>query len=156
MPFVAYIYVKPFVAQWLRFHYGDPVRFPSQSVENACIRRFLSVQPSAVPPRRQEGEVAIRLPDSKQKPVARYNYLGKSARAAVVECIEDTFRLQMWRDLNSVQAMGCTLLTAVRAWCENNGIGIEYDYTIKMRFQRMRNAYLKAGIDLRRTSRERD
>lgn len=154
MSFVAYVYVKPFVAQWLRFHYGDPVRFPAQSVENACIRRFLAVQPKSVPPMRQAGEVAICLPDSKQKPVARYNYLGSSARAALVECIEDTFRLQLWHDLNGVQAMGCSLLSAVRAWCENNGIALDYDYTIKMRFQRMRAAYLRAGIDLRRTSRE--
>ncbi len=154
--YVVYLKLKPFIAQWLTFHYGSPVRFPDQSVENACIRRFLTKQPSASPHVGQPGEVAVCIPDSKQKPVVTYNHLGAHARAAVAECIEDTFRLQLWHDLNDVRLLRCPLMTAVRAWCENNGISIDHDDTIKMRFQRMRGAYLKAGVDLRRTTREHD
>lgn len=58
--------------------------------------------------------------------------------------------------LMGVEALRCPLLKAVRAWCENNGISIDYEDTVKMRFQRMRSSYLKSGIDLRRTSREKD
>ena len=103
-----------------------------------------------------DDDVAICIPDSKQKPVVTYNYLSGNARKAVAECIEDTFRLQLWRDLADIELCQCTLLSAVRAWCEANGIDVEYDYTLKMRFQRMRNSYLKHGIDLRRRSRVRD
>lgn len=148
--FLVYLKVKPFIKEWLTFHYGNPVTFPPQSAENATIRRFLTTQPrDEVPEIKSEDEVAVYIPDSKQKPVISYHYLGKYAKAAVIECIEDTFRLQMWKDLNDLHDCGCTVLRAIQAWCENNGISIEYDYTIKMRYQRMRNSYLKNGIDLR-------
>lgn len=154
--YLVYLTLKPFIAQWLRHHFGDPVVFPAQSAENACIRHFLTRQPGSLPLPRGDDDVAICIPDSKQKPVVTYNYLSGNARKAVAECIEDTFRLQLWRDLADIELCQCTLLSAVRAWCEANGIDVEYDYTLKMRFQRMRNSYLKHGIDLRRRSRVRD
>lgn len=155
--FVAYIRVKPFIRQWLVHHYGEPVVFPPQSVENATIRRFLTTTPAnVVPTMGEEGDVAICIPDSKQKPVITYNYLGKHAKEAVVECIEDTFKRQMWNELNDLHDCGCSILKAIQAWCENNGISIDYDDTIKMRYQRMRNNYLKNGIDLRNRTRVRD
>ena len=55
--FVVYLKVKPLIAQWLAFHYGTPVRFPDQSAENACIRRFLTRQPGGIPKMQGEGEV---------------------------------------------------------------------------------------------------
>lgn len=152
--FFVYIKVKPFIKEWLTFHYGNPVIFPAHSAENATIRRFLTTRPpDKVPQIKEEDEVAICIPDSKQKPVITYNYLGKYAKSALVECIEDTFKLQMWKDLNDLHDCGCSILRAIQAWCENNGISVEYDYTIKMRYQRMRNAYLKKGIDLRNKKR---
>lgn len=155
--YLVYLKVKPFIRQWLTFHYGDPVVFPAQSVENATIRRFLTPQPKdAKPQPMEEGEVAVCLPDSKQKPVVTYNHLGKYAKAALVECIEDTFKLQMWKELNDIHTFGCPILRSIQAWCENNGISIDYDFTIRMRYQRMRNAYLKNGIDLRDKHRTKD
>lgn len=152
--FLVYLKVKPFIKQWLTYHYGDPVVFPAQSAENATIRRFLTTQPKdKIPDIKTDDDVAVCIPDSKQKPVISYHYLGKYAKAAVVECIEDAFKLQMWKDLNDLHDCGCTVLRAIQAWCENNGISIDYDYTIKMRYQRMRNAYLKNGIDLRNKKR---
>lgn len=145
--FFVYIKVKPFIKQWLIFHYGEPVSFPSHSAENATIRRFLTIRPAdKLPLAKADDEIAICIPDSKQKPVITYNYLGKYAKSAVVECIEDTFKLQMWKDLNDLHDCGCSVLKAIQAWCENNGISIDYDYTIKMRYQRMRTAYLKREL----------
>ncbi|MCH4213333.1 MAG: hypothetical protein LKF70_11170 [Prevotella sp.] len=155
--YVVYLKVKPFIQQWLNHHYGNPVTFPVGSAENSTIRRFLAKQPHDTRPDfGEKEEVAIRIPDSKAKPVVTYNYLGPHARAAVIETIEDTFRLQLWKDLNDLHDSGCSILKAVRAWCENNGISVDYDYTIKMRYQRMRNAYLKSGVDLRNYSRNHD
>lgn len=155
--FVVYLEVKPFIKQWLENHYGNPVIFPAMSAENATIRRFLTKLPDdKLPDKQTEKSIAVCIPDSKQKPVITYNYLGKYAKEAVVECIEDTFKMQMWKDLNDLRDCGCSILKAIQAWCENNGISIEYDYTIKMRYQRMRNAYLKNNIDLRDKTRVRD
>lgn len=155
--FVIYLKVKPFIRQWLVNHYGNPVEFPAMSVENATIRRFLTKQPcGSIPEMGDEESIAICIPDSKQKPVITYNYLGKHAKECVIECIEDTFKMQMWKDLNDLHDCGCSILKAIQAWCENNDISIDYDYTIKMRYQRMRNAYLKNNIDLRDKTRIRE
>ena len=155
--FVVYIKLKPFIKQWMIFHYGNPVVFPDQSAENACLRRFLTKLPSGKQPEQcKDDEIAICLPESKQKPLITYNYLGPHAKAAVAECIEDTFRLQMWKELNGLENCGCSILKGIQAWCEANGISIDYDYTLKMRYQRMRNSYLKKGIDLRCKTRVKD
>lgn len=69
---------------------------------------------------------------------------------ALEEIIDDTFKMQMWKDLNEMTRCGCTLLKSVRAWCERNGIDTDYDYTLKMRYQRMRDSYLSHGVDLRK------
>ncbi|MCD8296818.1 MAG: hypothetical protein LUC88_04525 [Prevotella sp.] len=155
--YVVYVKVKPFIGQWLNFHFGDPIAFPSQSVENATIRRFLAKMPAGMQPlSKQDDEVSICIPDSKQKPVITYNYLGERAKACLIDTIEDTFRIQLWKDLNDLHDCGCSILKAIDAWCENNGISIEYDYTIKMRYQRMRRSYLKNGVDLRNKTHNHD
>ena len=84
------------------------------------------------------------------KRVISYNYMSKHAMEALEEIIDDTFKMQMWKDLNEMTRRGCTLLKSVRAWCERNGIDTDYDYTLKMRYQRMRDSYLRHGVDLRK------
>lgn len=148
--YLLYLPVRPFVRQWLEFHFGNPVRFPVGSVENIAIRRFITTLPAGKQPRKPEsGEVAVCIPDSKQKPVESYNYMNRQGAMAVVETIEDTFRRQMWNDLGDMHDSRCSLITAVRAWCQNNGISLDHEDTVKMRYQRMRTAYLPCGIDLR-------
>ena len=149
--FYFYLKVKPFIGQWLHHHYGDPVVFPSRSAENACIRRFVSLRPKDwQPTKREDGTVAVAIPDTGRKRVISYNYMSKTAMEALEEIIDDTFKMQMWKDLNEMTRCGCTLLKSVRAWCERNGIDTDYDYTLKMRYQRMRDSYLSHGVDLRK------
>lgn len=151
--FVFYLKVKPFIGQWLTYHYGSPVKFPARSAENACIRRFVGLRPKDWKPEKPEGEfVAVVIPETERKKAICWNYMSKSACKALTEIIEDTFKTQMWIDLNEMTRCGCTLLKCVRAWCENNGVDPDYDYTLKMRYQRMRDSYLKSGVDLRRHS----
>jgi hypothetical protein len=149
--FVFYLKAKPFIAQWLKYHYGSPVVFPARSAENACIRRFIGLRPKDWQPQKPEEEaVAVTIPESSRKKAICWNYMSKSACDALMEIVEDTFKTQMWIELNEMTRCGCTLLKSVRAWCENNGINTDYDYTLKMRYQRMRDSYLKSGVDLRR------
>lgn len=152
--FVFYLPVKPFIGQWLTNHYGSPVVFPARSVENACIRRFVGLNPKGhIPKKPMEEHVVVVIPDNKHKKPLCWNYMSKSACNALLELIEDNFMMQMWIDLNEMTRCGCTILNSVRAWCENNGISTDYDYTIKMRYQRMRKTYMGKGVVLMRTSR---
>ncbi|MDD6553077.1 MAG: hypothetical protein PUF37_05760 [Prevotellaceae bacterium] len=149
--FVFYLKTKPFLMQWLTYHYGNPVVFPARSAENACIRHFIGLNPKEyVPQKPGDDYVAVAIPEQKRKKAICWNYMSKSACEALMEIVEDTFKMQLWSDLNEMTRCGCTLLNSVRAWCENNGISTEYDYTLKMRYQRMRDSYLESGVDLRR------
>lgn len=155
--FVTYIRLEPFVKQWLVHSYGEPVRFPPQGVENATIRRFTQKQPSGVSPidvlGAADGDTPVCIPDSKAKDPAVYNYLGPSGRRAVQECVEDMFKLNLWTELNDLSDVGCTVMTAIYSWCEMHGISLDYADTIRQRYYRLRDGYLKRGVDLRRKRR---
>lgn len=154
--FVLYIKVEPFIKQWLIHSFGNPVVFPAQSIENSTIRRFTQKQPNDVPTPVGKDDVAIAIPDSKAKDPIIYNYLSAHGKKAVVECINDTFRMNMWAELNDLSDVGCSVMTAIYTWCEMHGINIDYAWTIRQRYYRMRDSYLKKGIDLRRKKRVHD
>ena len=155
--FVVYLHLQPFVAQWLHHHFGDPVQFQPHSVENSTILQFTQKLPAdRQPDVAAPGLTAISIPDNEKKDPAIYNFLGAKGKEAVVDCIERTFRLMMWNELNDMSAVGCSVLLAIDAWCEMHGIDIEYDRTILQRYNRMRNSYVKKGIDLRRKTRNYD
>ncbi len=155
--FVVYLKLQPFVAQWLVSAFGSPVVFPPQSVENSTIRRFIRKRPeSAEPDTAADGLTAICIPDSAQAPPEIYNYLGVKGKKAVEECIEDNFRLSMWSELNDMHDLGCSVMTAIYAWCDKHGIDYDYALTVRQRYYRMRDAYLKRGIDFRIRARNHD
>lgn len=148
--FVVYIRLEPFVRQWLEHAFGRPVVFPPHSVENATIRRFITRQPAAGPEPHADEDTAICIPDSKAKPAEYFNHLTLHGRAAVVECIDDTFRRSIWAELNDLSDVGCRLTTAIYTYCENHGIDIDYMGTIRQRYYRMRDGYARKGVSLRK------
>ncbi len=163
--FLFYLKVKPFIAQWLEYHYGSPVTFPNGSDENDCIHQFVSRCPKDLEPKditrpvlseddgRKWTIVAFTVPDCRAKPAETYNYMGATARSALLEVIDWRFNHQLWKDLKDSYEKHYTILNAVRDWCEKNGISIDYDFTIKMRLQRKKKRHLKYGIDTRRQNR---
>ncbi len=155
--FVVYLKLQPFVAQWLHHHYGNPVQFQPKSVENSTILQFTQKLPEGrQPDTAADGLTAVCIPDNEKKDPSVYNYLGPKGKEAVVHCIERTFKLMMWSELNDMSDVGCSVLGAIDAWCEMHGIDIEYDRTILMRYNRIRNSYVKKGVDLRRRMRNHD
>lgn len=154
--FITYIKLEPFIKQWLVHSFGNPVVFPVQSVENATIRRFTQKQPLSAPLPPDDDDVAVCIPDSKAKDPMTYNYLGPRGRKAVAECIDDMFRLNMWSELNDLSDVGCTVMSAIYSWCEMHGISVDYAWTIRQRYYRMREAYRRKGVDLMRKKRCRE
>lgn len=152
--YTVYIPVKPFVAQWLKFHFGDPVKFPDFSLENQDLRRFSlskhEYQKLKIKETEHNGGVLVVLPQSKSKDPATYHYLGKRGEEAVVDSIERLFRRNMFCELGDETMRGCNLNIAIRAFCEKHGIEEQYSNTIKQRYYRIRDSYQKCGIDLRK------
>jgi len=147
--FCVYIKLKPFVRQWLVNSLGDPVVFPSQSIENSTIHSFVIKLPEGRQPDVASPETTrIAIPDSASKPAQYYNYLTPRGKLAVEECCEHLFKKCMWNELGDMSDLGCNMMTAIYAWCEKHGIDINYADTIRQRYYRMRDQYAKKGIDL--------
>lgn len=97
--------------------------------------------------------IAIQLPDSKAKPVKEYNYLGPRARRAVKEMVVDLFKMDLWASLKDIADRSCKLSSLISAWCEQHGIGIDYEDTVRQCFYRMREQHTKRGLILNSTIR---
>ena len=97
--------------------------------------------------------IAISLPESKAKPILEYNYLGPRARRAVKEMITDLFKIDLWASLKDIADRSCKLSSLISAWCEQHGIGIDYEDTVRQCFYRMRDQHAKKGINLNSTTR---
>lgn len=155
-----YIPVKPFVAQWLKFHYGDPVRFPDLSLENQDLRRFTlnkhEYDRLGIKRSEHNGGVLVVLPQSKHKDPETYHYLGKRGEEAVIDSIERIFKQNMFCELGDETMRGCNLNIAIKAWCEKHGIDEQYSNTIKQRYYRIRDCYQQCGIDLRKKTKSSD
>lgn len=153
---VFYLRLEPYLRQWLVHSLGDPVVFPAQSNENAVIRRFLRKRPENIRPElAADGLTAICIPDSKAKPPQYYNYLGKKAKAAVKETIEDLFRANLWNEISDLTRRNCGLNKTIAAWCEMHGIDDDYSETVRQKYYRMRDSYNKKGIFLGSLTRNR-
>ncbi len=155
--FCVYIKLKPFVKQWLVNALGNPVRFPSQSIENSTIHSFVIKLPkNAQPDMPGEDLTAICVPDSASKPAEYYNYLTPRGKMAVAECCEHLFRRCMWNELGDMSDLGCNMMSGIYAWCEKHGIDIDYADTIRQRYYRIREQYAKHGIDLMKKTKNRN
>ncbi len=97
--------------------------------------------------------LAIELPDSKAKPVREFNYLGPRARRAVKEMVTDLFRMDLWASLKDIADRSCRISSLVSAWCEQRGIGIDYEDTVRQCFYRMRDQHAKKGVILNNATR---
>lgn len=155
--FVIYLDIEPFLRQWLCKSFGNPVIFPPQSVENSTIRRFTRIRPQNIDPDKpSDKNVAICIPDSKSKDPMTYNYLGPKGKEAIVECIEDLFRRNMWAELNDLSDCGCSVMKAIYSWCEMHGIDLDYANTVRQRYYRLRDSYTKKNCNLKKSRRNRD
>lgn len=97
--------------------------------------------------------MAIELPESKAKPVREFNYLGPRARRAVKEMVTDLFKIDLWASLKDIADRSCRLSSLISAWCEQHGIGIDYEDTVRQCFYRMREQHAKRGVNLTSTTR---
>ncbi len=143
--YLIYVPLEPFQAQWLTHSFGDPVQFPDCSVENATIRRLIT----------KRKDVAIYIPSSKAKDPSVFNYLTKHGKQAIAECVDDLFRMNLWKELGDMSDTKCKRMTAIYAWCENHSIDLDYAETIRMRWYRMKVAYKRNGVDLMNVKRVR-
>lgn len=160
MQYVTYINLPDYLKEWAVNRWGNPIRFPSGSVENSVIRNLLQKLPKGVEPvLPSDGAVAVVLPNSKHKPLETFNYISVEGRDAIAAMVHDLLSVQLWNDMrrylfsaDEVQdprrnPMGkiagelkanVGVMNIIRNWCRVNGISIDHDNTIKQKWYRQR------------------
>lgn len=152
--YVTYIELKPFIAQWAKHHFGNPITFPPQSVGNARIIAILRKRPDdAAPDVEREGLTPVAIPYSKQKDPEAWNYVTPSGKRFIAEYVEELFKDNLYSEFKEMCSENSKLQTAAYTWCEMHGVSIDYADTIRQRFYRERERLLGVGIDLRKRSR---
>ncbi len=93
--------------------------------------------------------MAISMPDCKTKPAREFCYLGPRARRAVREMVCDLFKMDLWALIKDIPDRTCRMSFLISAWCEQHGIGIDYEDTVRQCFYRMRDQHTKKGVNLK-------
>lgn len=151
-----YLKLKPFVAEFLRNKYGNPVKFDPKSVANDNINFVLQRRPPMY--RREEpdheGMTPFVIPYSKQKDPRVWNYVSESGKQLLVDYCESLFSVTLWKEVKDVATHAdANLQRIAEAWCSRHGISIDYVATIRMRIYREKKKLLRRGIDLRKKKR---
>ncbi|MBQ0072866.1 MAG: hypothetical protein KBT34_01585 [Prevotella sp.] len=147
--FYLYLSFKPYVQQWLVSTFGDPVRFPHHSKENAEIRRQACPLPDGcIPQTRKEGDVAIVIPSSSMRKADTYNYFTASAQEALKDMIGNLFDCDMKTDILQSVENGVGIKCAVRSYMQRHHISIDHEETLKQRINRMVMAYRKNNVEI--------
>ena len=139
--------VELYIKEWLEFHYGNPVRFPKRSGENAVLLRALCKPPKHVPPdiTRDTSCVEIEIPNDDKVRPEYFNYLPERGKRKLCRAIDALFRAQLWTEcLPFVHEGG--LNEAIIVWCKNNGISLDASEAVRQKFYRMRKAHHLVGV----------
>lgn len=154
--FVIYLQLKPFIAQWLTHHFGNPVTFPPQSVGNRRITSVLLRRPADIPPETGgPGLTPVAIPYSKQKDPEGWNYVTHHGKRVIMEYIDALFEDNLYSEFREMCDDDSKIQTAAYAWCEMHGVSINYADTIRQRFYRDRCKLMSKGVDLRMKRRKR-
>jgi len=144
---LVYVSLPPYLAQWFVHEHGgdEPVKLVRGSVESKILEVFLTKQPEGKRPElRDEGTVAIRIPEFRYKSPETYNYLPARAMEALRDAIRSRFDVQLWRDLYQFGTLlSGRLDELIYAWMEAHGIDdTETNWAaVSQRFQRLRRSY---------------
>lgn len=150
MTYQIYVTLPRHLDEWCRNCFGEPVRFPRHSAQNAIIRTFLQKTPAGkLPDLGEPGQTAIALPDSSGKPVEVFNYMSEAGKRAVVESVRDLFLRALWSDLSPLQQPRIRLTVLIEAWCDRNGISPESVEAVRQTYYRLRKEMAARGVNLR-------
>ncbi|MBQ8097209.1 MAG: hypothetical protein IJ243_09040 [Prevotella sp.] len=143
--------MQPFVAAWLRKHYGNPVRFPDRSIESIELRRLTVGRRSASEEEAcRDGlePVDFALPDCAYHKPSVYHYLNRRGRRTLQSMTDDLFQIDLYHGIESIVAEGGTLVDAIWTWCRRNDIHPDFTGTIRQRFYRARESHRSCGVQL--------
>lgn len=145
--YCVYLKMPSYLRQWFIHRHGgnNPVSLIRGSIESKLLQRATVPQPSGIiPPRLQEGEVAVYIPYSKSHDPRTYNYITETGKNAMTARIKEDFDLDLWNYLQDFGKIGKQQKDLIYLFMEQRGIhedGTCWDSIAKI-YQRLRNIYL--------------
>ena len=145
--YCVYLKMPSYLRQWFIHRHGgsDPVNLIRGSIESKLLQRATIPLPAGVlPPRQQEGEVAVCIPYSKSHDPRTYNYITETGKNALISRIKDDFDLDVWNYLQDFGKIGRQQKDLIYLFMEQRSIhedGSCWDSIAKI-YQRLRNIYL--------------
>lgn len=142
-----YLKMPSYLRQWFIHRHGgsDPVQLIRGSIESKLLQRATVKMPENIlPPRQQEGEVAICIPYSKSHDPRIYNYITETGKRALIQRIKEDFDLDVWEYLHDFGKVGTQQKDLIYLFMEQRGIkedGTCWDAIAKI-YQRLRKNYL--------------
>ena len=144
---IIYLTLPKYLGEWCLHDWGDAngvVRFPRGSAENDVLEMQLDKLPEGAEPQlREDGQIAIEIPDFKSKPAPYWCVLSEYARKVLTHVIMVRFRVQLWNDLYKVEKLSLPITDCIYDWMERHGIEPEEKSweAIRQMFFRQRKAY---------------
>ena len=141
-----YLKMPSYLRQWLIHRHGgcEPVQLVRGSAESDFLKKStIKIPEGIMPPRQQEGEIAICIPHYKCHDPRTYNYLSANGKSCLLEMLKNDFRVDLWDYLHDIERYGNELNGLIYQYMELRGIkedGTCSD-TIKKIYQRMKNSY---------------
>lgn len=159
-----YLTLPPYLAQWYAFecrqieHRDDdtishavykplePVVIPRGSQESNILHCFLQKQPTANALKEDEQpNIAIVIPQYRDKDAVTYNYLGRHGRQKLADTIRNRFCINLWEELHTFRNALSRQDNAIYAFMEAHGIECSetnWNALAKI-YQRQRDVYYK-------------
>ncbi|MDR1981347.1 MAG: hypothetical protein LBQ39_07000 [Tannerellaceae bacterium] len=145
-----YLKAEPYLVCFLTTAYGNPVVLERDSPEARIIREYISKTPADVTPDvNADFNLAIRIPFFKEADPRVYNYLGKAAKAALLESFDQLVEKCMMREIGALENIRRgKIAPTIYAFMEKHGIPDDDKnwYTISQKYYRLRKKYLINGI----------
>lgn len=152
--FLIYIHLNPMVRDWAVGAFGEPIRFPDGSRENACILRNTIRRPEGVPVDvGKPGDVAVRIPDSKHHPPITYNHVTLHGKKELVAYVEALFTLSWQNELLYLLNEPVDLRASIRAYLSRHAISLDCEDALLRRFSRWRDKMERCGLRFRKYKR---
>jgi hypothetical protein len=147
-----YLQTEPYVAAFIKNAFGNPVTIERDSPEARIIREFITKTPHGVTPdTATQGNLAVRIPFFREADPRTYNYLGKAAKACLIESFEQIIAKSIINEIGALENIRRgKIAPAIYAWMEKHGIPDDEHnwYTISQKYYRLRKKYLRYNIKI--------
>jgi hypothetical protein len=147
MEYYIYLNTQPYLADFVKNKYGDPVRVEKDGPESRIVRKFLSKTPQGKLPETAEGSnLTIIIPWFKEADKRVYNYLPDRAKKILVESFNQMVERSMLDEIGKVENYySGKISTLIYSWMEKHGVEDNSTnwYTISQKYYRLRKRYVK-------------